>query len=55
MLEFDYDQKTNTYIISDDISLDYGVGDSWVEAFYDYIVSLIEHMQILRNRRNKNG
>ncbi len=52
MLEFEYDKSNNSYIISDDISFVYGVGNSWADAFRDYILSLIEYVQLLRKRHD---
>lgn len=43
-----------TYIVSDDLFLVYGVGDSLLEAMQDYVVSLIEYYQLLEARIDTN-
>lgn len=42
--------ENGCYLVSDNVSVVYGVGDTPVEAQQDYIVSLKEYLQLLAAR-----
>lgn len=49
------EEDDGTIIASDDISVVYGVGDTWQEALDDYVDSLIEYYKLVANDAERRG